>query len=76
MLMAWSCCLPQEKHLPELEKYCQTWVLTVNQPKTKVLIFQKNKNKTIPVSQSETTLLIGDNLVEQTKTHDILVWRE
>ena len=29
-----------QQHSSQLEKYCQTWTLTVNQPKTKVLIFQ------------------------------------
>ena len=51
-----------QQHLSQLDKYCQTWALTVNQPTTKVLIFQKRSR----LQRSNTSFTIGNNPVEQT----------
>ena len=48
-----------QQHLSQLDKYCQTWALTVNQPTTKVLIFQKRSR----LQRSNTSFTIGNSPV-------------
>ena len=70
MLMTWSSPTKEglQQHLSELEEYCQTWALTVNQPKTKVLIFPKRSRP----QRHNTSFTIGNDPVEHTNHYTYL----
>ena len=57
-----------QQHLSELDKYCQTWALTVNQTKTNVLIFQKRSRP----QRDNTIFTIGNNPIKETTNYTYL----
>ncbi len=54
-----------QNHLLQLEKYCQTWDLSINQSKTKVLTFQK----TFKLQRNNCNFKIGNKLIEETNLY-------
>ena len=80
---------PHELHdgINAIEKDCKLWTLTVNNAKTKVIVFQKRKYGTVVLMYSlinkmsifnlsiDITLKLFDQLVVPVILYDCIIWK-